>query len=615
MSVVLEKEAPPGASLGPINRKRARYEKQQIVKDDRGRRMFHGAFTGGFIRAESSIDTVQGFKPKEFVSHRDQKRTDKASTFSHRPEDYMDEEDLGEFGIAPKKLRINNEYCSRETVAIQHQSASSIGERILKRIDLETINRNSSNNRRNLRKFNRSSPTKSYTEAYSLFEKRLAENSAKGHHGLGYQTLHEGVSSVIKSSKDKYPTQTNPLTAVLEDGKRLRISGQAFGTGVDHKLTDDYDIDDAYELNEIEFHDAKSTISRQSDKTKYTQQWLASTSDDIDPECLTGFVRVEQTDDSNSCDFIRKRYPEPEIEGSWREPEGDLTIPDQNPPRLEGAESETQHCGPIGSGGRSLAHRFLSGSEILLASDDIITKKTGLVHYNDLKKSSEQQAKKLAGKHDLKSDTSNPSPSITRTEFEWHPVSLLCKRFSVPNPYPNSSFVGVRSTTATEDNRCLVESSNPIPSSSTDIHKDDHCTKTQASYELKRSTFDVGSDYETEEDENSDRIIHPVYTNVVDSPRSDSDDGQTNVMQLIENMRSSNGNIEDKSLTLNSDSDDGDDIAIVPIEAPKPEVITIDSSSDSSCPSPRIEPFRHETTQELSSDSDAYGPPLPPPPI
>ena len=25
---------------------------------------------------------------------------------------------------------------------------------------------------------------------------------------------------------------------------------------------------------------------------------------------------------------------------------------------------------------------------------------------------------------------------LTREEFEWHPHNLICKRFNVPNPYP-----------------------------------------------------------------------------------------------------------------------------------------------------------------------------------
>ncbi|XP_066990837.1 G patch domain-containing protein 1-like [Macrobrachium rosenbergii] len=35
---------------------------------------------------------------------------------------------------------------------------------------------------------------------------------------------------------------------------------------------------------------------------------------------------------------------------------------------------------------------------------------------------------------------------LTQTVVDWHPDRLLCKRFNVPDPYPDSSFVGVRKT-------------------------------------------------------------------------------------------------------------------------------------------------------------------------
>ncbi|KAK8775955.1 hypothetical protein V5799_030700 [Amblyomma americanum] len=36
---------------------------------------------------------------------------------------------------------------------------------------------------------------------------------------------------------------------------------------------------------------------------------------------------------------------------------------------------------------------------------------------------------------------------LTHNEFEWHPVDLLCRRFNVPNPYPNCGKVGLATVT------------------------------------------------------------------------------------------------------------------------------------------------------------------------
>lgn len=74
----------------------------QVVTDSRGRRRFHGAFTGGFSAGYfNTVDTKEGWEPKTFISSRSQKSTESAA---QRPEDYMDEDDFGEFGIAPKRV-------------------------------------------------------------------------------------------------------------------------------------------------------------------------------------------------------------------------------------------------------------------------------------------------------------------------------------------------------------------------------------------------------------------------------------------------------------------------------------------------------------------------------
>lgn len=75
---------------------------EQVVTDDRGRRRFHGAFTGGFSAGYfNTVDTKEGWTPKTFVSSRSQKTSERVT---QRPEDFMDEEDLSEFGIAPKRV-------------------------------------------------------------------------------------------------------------------------------------------------------------------------------------------------------------------------------------------------------------------------------------------------------------------------------------------------------------------------------------------------------------------------------------------------------------------------------------------------------------------------------
>nr|CAG4649090.1 EOG090X013U [Scapholeberis mucronata]SVE93450.1 EOG090X013U [Scapholeberis mucronata] len=78
----------------------------QEVRDENGRRRFHGAFTGGFSAGYyNTVDTKEGWRPSEFKSSRsDRQKRDQ------KPQDFMDEEDLGAFGIAPQVLRARDDF-------------------------------------------------------------------------------------------------------------------------------------------------------------------------------------------------------------------------------------------------------------------------------------------------------------------------------------------------------------------------------------------------------------------------------------------------------------------------------------------------------------------------
>ncbi|KAK6294001.1 hypothetical protein J4Q44_G00348310 [Coregonus suidteri] len=83
---------------------------EQTVKDEKGRyQRFHGAFTGGFSAGYfNTVGTKEGWTPSTFVSSRQQK----AGRQNARPEDFMDEEDLGEHGIAPRQIITTADFAS-----------------------------------------------------------------------------------------------------------------------------------------------------------------------------------------------------------------------------------------------------------------------------------------------------------------------------------------------------------------------------------------------------------------------------------------------------------------------------------------------------------------------
>ena len=82
----------------------------QIVVDKQGRRRFHGAFTGGFSAGYfNTVGSKEGWAPSTFVSSRS-KRHEKEGASVQRPEDFMDEEDFSEHGIAPRKLKTTSNF-------------------------------------------------------------------------------------------------------------------------------------------------------------------------------------------------------------------------------------------------------------------------------------------------------------------------------------------------------------------------------------------------------------------------------------------------------------------------------------------------------------------------
>ncbi|KAI1790233.1 hypothetical protein LXA43DRAFT_515639 [Ganoderma leucocontextum] len=72
---------------------------KQEVRDEKGRRRLHGAFTGGFSAGYfNSVGSKEGWTPSTFVSSRNERAKKKMA----RPEDFMDEEDLAELRESQK---------------------------------------------------------------------------------------------------------------------------------------------------------------------------------------------------------------------------------------------------------------------------------------------------------------------------------------------------------------------------------------------------------------------------------------------------------------------------------------------------------------------------------
>ncbi|KAI4862647.1 DUF1604-domain-containing protein [Hypoxylon rubiginosum] len=85
---------------------------KQEVRDERGRKRLHGAFTGGWSAGYfNTVGSKEGWTPATFVSSRSNRRKDDAAATTttaqnkpqqQRPEDFMDEEDLADATEAQK---------------------------------------------------------------------------------------------------------------------------------------------------------------------------------------------------------------------------------------------------------------------------------------------------------------------------------------------------------------------------------------------------------------------------------------------------------------------------------------------------------------------------------
>ncbi|KAF5021492.1 hypothetical protein F66182_6466 [Fusarium sp. NRRL 66182] len=76
---------------------------KQEVRDERGRKRLHGAFTGGWSAGYfNTVGSKEGWTPSTFVSSRNNRHKDGTTQAQQKPEDYMDDEDLADAADAQK---------------------------------------------------------------------------------------------------------------------------------------------------------------------------------------------------------------------------------------------------------------------------------------------------------------------------------------------------------------------------------------------------------------------------------------------------------------------------------------------------------------------------------
>lgn len=307
-------------------------------------------------------------------------------------------------------------------------------------------------------------------------------------HGIGYKSFAgENESSNSKAS--------NAVSAVFKSGRKINISGEAFGYGVlDEDIEDDAIVYHKDDMTQYDFE--IGSLKDDSNKKKRDKR---KEFDILRGDVIEGFTKGSIK--INLFENIRNKYPTPNVPKGWRK--SSSTAPKQRRSRwdqssdkysvksnevdsecilkpkapvlnanvravllgeevvhkqgIKKTESEEKTKEQISSNAsiqsisteekpkqkfKELVERPLTGfwaNKFTRSSDGVeqSTLSGGLTEFKP--KQSENVTENEANK-----SLEEKNRSVERTTYEWHPHNILCRRFNLPNPYPQyPDFVGV----------------------------------------------------------------------------------------------------------------------------------------------------------------------------
>ncbi|KAF5278842.1 hypothetical protein FQR65_LT03530 [Abscondita terminalis] len=402
---------------------------EQVAKDAQGRRRFHGAFTGGFSAGfYNTVGSLEGWTPREFKSS----RSEKAISQTQNPLDFMDDEDMGEFGIAPHKVKATDEYSQNKKRKKQVFSEGPIpGEPVLDTLLqagnetvgyflMKNMNRKQRKAQTGPKVYGCAMPTdlgEDFEDVeYSIHEiyKQYLSQPKANSYGLSYVGLDKTHESLFQPSK---------LTVRERNNKKLSIAGQAFGVGA----FEDED-EDIYVKDDMSKYDFELSGETTKDKTTPKEKLIFNL-----------FVKAIQEL------TVQEKFPPPTIPASFSgkhkvkksrfEPVVEEKLPERNEMNVsvrakylgEDLEKTKEPLPKIVEKPRTnslidsiLVDRFVSGKQ-----DDDVTNLLERVQPSEvIHGTSEMHAA-------VKLKMFGP---LTRTILSWTPNSLLCKRFNVPEP-------------------------------------------------------------------------------------------------------------------------------------------------------------------------------------
>ncbi|XP_019510020.1 PREDICTED: G patch domain-containing protein 1 [Hipposideros armiger] len=252
-------------------------------------------------------------------------------------------------------------------------------------------------------------------------------------HGLAYKGLdpHQALFGTSEEPFNLFcggPAGTSNLLGDIgvNKGRKLGISGQAFGVGALEEEDDDIYATETLSKYDTILKDEEPgdglygwTAPKQYQSQKETEKALRYVG-----KILDGFSLASKPLSS------KKIYPPPELPRDYR--------PVHYFRPVIAATSENSHLlqvlsesagKPVQDSGTHSRHQLNASKRGELLGETPIQ---GMCNGEDNDVNDKQSAVKMKmfGK-------------LTRDTFEWHPDKLLCKRFNVPDPYPDSTLVGL----------------------------------------------------------------------------------------------------------------------------------------------------------------------------
>ena len=293
-------------------------------------------------------------------------------------------------------------------------------------------------------------------------------------HGLGYNEMLDSEKFLYSEKSKK---QNDYVSATMSGGRKLKISGEAFGYGA---LEDNDDIN-VYNIDDMSQYDFEiGSIPRIEDKKRKFPNSAGSME-------LEGFAKSKAK--INLFNSLKQKYKPPEVPKNWKpkkiksktekksrwdassksgESSTLSNITNKQPvlnaniravilgeeivhkvgvaknkkPSNESTNTELDFDKEISKTKATptfttpkqtpltgfFASKFTRSSTSKVHEEEI---SAGLTTFKDLASITDLQTKPKTVE-----ESDNVEKKPTRTVFEWHPHKILCKRFGVQNPYP-----------------------------------------------------------------------------------------------------------------------------------------------------------------------------------